>query len=169
MAIVHQPLDFIGINLYTRVIVRHDANEPNLNARDVGPSGDVERTNFGWEVCPEAIYDVIMRIWNDYKTPIYVTENGASYPDVPNADRTVDDPGRVSFLRRYIGQVGRAIEDGADVRGYQLWSLMDNFEWGMGYTQRFGIVYVDYETQERIIKHSGRWYRQVISDNAVEV
>jgi beta-glucosidase len=168
MDICKQPLDFIGINLYSRAVVRNNLNDPHIGAGEVPPQ-DVERTEFGWEVYPEAIHDVIMRIWNDYQRPIYITENGCSYGDGPDVNGVVNDDRRTSFLRRYVGQVGKAIEEGADVRGYYLWSLMDNFEWGMGYSQRFGIVWVDYETQERTIKQSGHWYRNVIANNEVEV
>jgi beta-glucosidase len=162
MEIIKCDLDFIGINLYSRALVANAPNDANLGARGVPPAQDAERTAFGWEVAPEALHDVTTRIWNDYHRPIYITENGASYRDEIDASGAVHDPQRVSFLQRYIAQVGRAIEEGADVRGYYLWSLMDNFEWAMGYSQRFGIVYTDYETQERIVKQSGRWYADVI-------
>jgi beta-glucosidase len=164
MEIVKAPADFIGINLYTGGVFEHDSQEPNLGVRQA--RSDVsERTDFGWEVRPEALHDVIMRIWDDYGLPIYVTENGASYNDVPNEDGAVEDERRVSFLQRYLAQVARAIDDGADVRGYYLWSLMDNFEWAFGYDQRFGITHVDFETLERTIKQSGFWYRDVIVNN----
>ena len=167
MDIVKTDFDYIGINLYTRSVVANAPNDANLGARAV-PVPDAERTAFGWEVYPEAIHDVIMRIWNDYRLPIFVTENGSSYEDVLDAQGAVNDPQRVSFLQRYVAQVARAIDDGADVRGYYLWSLMDNFEWAMGYSQRFGIVYTDYPTQRRIVKASGHWYRDVIAANGYE-
>ncbi len=167
MEIVKAPADFIGINLYTGSDVAHDSQDPNLGVRPV-QGENVERTDFGWEVRPEALYDVIMRIWNDYGLPIYVTENGASYGDSPNEDGEVPDERRVSFLQRYIAQVARAIDEGADVRGYYLWSLMDNFEWAFGYDHRFGITYVDFETQKRTIKQSGYWYRDVIANSGFE-
>ena len=168
MEIVKQPADFIGINLYTGGDIAHEPQEPNLGVRQIQPE-KVERTDFGWEVRPEALYDVIMRIWNDYGLPIYITENGASYDDVPDEDGKVEDERRVSFLQRYVAQVARAIGEGADVRGYYLWSLMDNFEWAFGYDQRFGITHVDFETQKRTIKQSGYWYRDVISNNGFEL
>ncbi len=167
MEIVKCDLDFLGINLYTRSVIANAPNDRNIGARTVGVEG-AERTEFGWEVYPEAIHDVIMRIWRDYGRPIYITENGCSYGDAPDANGLVNDGRRVSFLQRYIAQVARAIEEGADVRGYYLWSLMDNFEWGMGYGQRFGIVYTDYPTQRRFIKQSGYWYRDAIRDNGFE-
>jgi beta-glucosidase len=167
MEIVKAPLDFIGINLYTRSVLAHDPQDVNLGTRVVHPP-DVERTEMGWEVYPEAIYQAIMRIWNDYRRPIYITENGCSYSDGPDEKGVVNDDRRVSYYRNYISQVGRAIQDGADVRGYYAWTLMDNFEWTFGYSQRFGLVYVDYPTQRRIIKKSGYWYRDLIAANRLE-
>ncbi len=162
--IVKAPLDFIGVNLYTRTVVANDPQDPNLGIRRMAPE-DAERTDFGWEVYPESIYQIIMRIWNDYRLPIYITENGCSYIDSPDKDGAVNDDRRVSFLERYIAQIGRAIEEGADVRGYYHWTLTDNFEWAEGYNQRFGLVYVDFPTQRRIIKRSGYWYRGLIVAN----
>ena len=106
---------------------------------------------------------MIVRSWNDYKKPIYITENGASYDDEVDARGAVHDPQRVSFLQRYIAQVGRAIEGGADVRGYHVWSLMDNFEWTEGFHQRFGLVHVDFTTQHRTPKASFAWYHDLIA------
>ena len=168
MEIVKCDLDFVGINLYSRAVVANAPQDPNLGAREVR-LGDVERSKFGWEVYPEAIHQVTMRIWNDYKKPIYITENGSSYDDEVDANGQVNDPKRISYLQRYIGQVGRALHEGADVRGYHVWSLMDNFEWTFGYSQRFGIVYVDYPTQKRIVKASGRWYADVIKNSGYEM
>ena len=169
---IRAPLDFIGINLYTRTLVRHhEADSFGLKALAVGPMGgnDGPKTDFGWEVWPKALYDVLMRITRDYDRPVLeVTENGCSYGDAPDANGVVNDQRRISFLQRYIGQVGRAIEEGADVRGYYHWSSMDNFEWAMGYSQRFGLVYVDFETQKRYVKDSGLWYRDVIKNNGFE-
>src|SRR3990167_4240816 len=112
MEIVKTDFDFIGINLYSRAVVQNDAQDANLGAREVAPP-DAERCKFGWEVYPEAIHDVIVRIWRDYKKPIYITENGASYDDVVDERGRVNDPQRVSFYQRYVAQVGRAIEGGA--------------------------------------------------------
>ena len=166
METVKAPLDFIGINLYSRSVVADNPDDRNLGIRFVQVEG-AERSHFGWEVYPEAIHQAITRIWKDYRRPIYITENGASYPDVVE-DGAVNDDQRVSYYRRYIAQVGRAIQEGADVRGYYAWSLMDNFEWTFGYSQRFGLMYVDYPTQRRIIKKSGYWYRDLIAANRLE-
>jgi len=164
MEIAKSPLDFIGINLYSRSVIANNPQDKNLGCRIVHVE-DAERTDYGWEVYPQAIYDVIMRIWRDYQRPIYITENGCSYDDRPDKSGVVNDERRISFVRRYLDQVARAIEGGADVRGYYHWALLDNFEWAEGYRQRFGLVYVDHSTQRRIIKQSGYWYRDVIAAN----
>ncbi len=167
METMKAPLDFIGINLYSRDVVANAPEDKNLGVRRV-EMADVERTDLGWEVYPEAIHNVIMRIWNDYRLPIYITENGCSYSDGPDEEGVVKDDRRIKFLTGYIGQVGRAIKEGADVRGYYHWTLTDNFEWAQGYSQRFGLIHLDFPTQKRTIKNSGHWYRDVIAANALE-
>jgi beta-glucosidase len=167
MEICKAGLDFIGINLYTRSVVANDPQDANLGARDVRIE-DTERSHFGWEVWPAAVHDVIMQIWEGYHLPIVITENGSSCVDVVDERGEVHDPLRQSYLQRYIAQVAKAIDEGADVRGYHCWSLLDNFEWTFGYSQRFGIVYTDFETQKRIVKDSGRWYTDVIKNNGFE-
>ncbi len=161
------PLDFLGVNYYARAIVRSDAvaeseNEPQT----VFPSA--EHTDLGWEVWPEGLYQMLVRLHRDYEFPaLYVTENGAAYRDEISADGRVDDPKRIAYLRRHILAVARAMAEGVPVRGYFVWSLMDNFEWAHGYGPRFGIVYVDYATQRRIPKASAFWYRNVIQSNGL--
>ncbi len=171
MELVRAPLDLIGINLYMRTIVAHGADDPWLQATPVGPAGgnDGPRTEFGWEVWPEALYAMIMRVTRDYDTPtIEVTENGCSYSDAPDADGRVRDERRIEFYRGYLGAVARAIEEGADVRGYHAWTLIDNFEWTEGFAQRFGLVYVDFPSGQRTLKDSGRWYAQVADAGGFE-
>jgi beta-glucosidase len=119
-------------------------------------------------VWPAALYRMIKRIDADYKLPIYVTENGCSYPNGPDADGRVHDEERIDFHRGYVGQMARAIDEGCDVRGYYGWTLVDNFEWAEGYRQRFGIVHVDFETQKRTVKDSGYWFRDTIAKNEIE-
>jgi beta-glucosidase len=122
----------------------------------------------GWEVYPEGLYEVLMRLKTEYPFPAYfVTENGAAYLDQPEADGSVNDPRRLAYLRAHFNQAARAIRDGVPLKGYFVWSLMDNFEWAQGYTKRFGITYVDYETQARTPKASALWYSRVIAENAV--
>jgi beta-glucosidase len=169
METVKAPLDFIGINLYSRAIVEHDPTEPNIGVRLAGAPKGAELTEFQWEVYPKSLSEMILRITRDYnKPPIYVTENGCSYGDGPGEDGEVRDDRRISFLRRYIAEVCRAIGQGADVRGYFHWTFTDNFEWAEGFAQRFGIVHCDFATQKRIVKKSGRWYSALARSNALD-
>ena len=128
-------------------------------------------TETEWEVFPQGLTDVLLWVKERYGSiPLYVTENGAAFYDPPSAagDR-LQDPLRVDYLRGHIAAVHRAIDAGVDVQGYFVWSLLDNFEWSAGYSKRFGLIYVDFSTQERIIKRSGRWYADVTRDHAVMV
>jgi beta-glucosidase len=163
------PLDFLGINLYTRTLIKHHPDDTfGLKALPVGPVGGSEgpKTDFGWEVWPKALYDVLVRITRDYDRPLLeVTENGCSYKDGPDARGVIQDSRRIDFYRGYLGAVARAIEDGADVRGYHAWTLLDNFEWAEGYEQRFGLAWVDFDSGERTLKESGRWYGSVAAEN----
>ncbi len=173
------PLDFVGINLYSRTLVRAVALdgseggpplrlgvEPKLLGGNEGP-----RTDFGWEVWPNALHDVVVRITRDYERPIIeITENGCSYADGPGADGVIRDGRRIEFLRGYLSALHRAIGAGADVRGYHCWSLLDNFEWAEGFEQRFGLAWVDFERPDRArtLKESGRWYGRAAADNGFE-
>ena len=165
---LREPLDFIGINLYSRSIVADAPQDRNVGTRTIPGPGP--RTEFGWEVWPAAIYQMIMRVTKEYgRPPIFVTENGCSYGDRPGADGRVHDQKRIDFYNGYIGQVGRALAEGADVRGYYAWTLIDNFEWAMGFSQRFGIIDVDLEgDRRRTIKDSGYWYRDLIARGEIE-
>lgn len=161
------PLDFVGLDYYTRIVVRSDEvpEEKNL-PQTVLPDG--ERTDMWWEVYPEGLYELLGRLYFEYRFPkLYVTENGAAYRDEIGPDGRVDDQPRVAFLKAHLKQLARAIWAGVPVRGYFVWSLMDNFEWAYGYAKRFGLVYVDYATQRRILKESGHWYRRVIATNSI--
>jgi beta-glucosidase len=152
------PLDFLGINNYSRFIVAAGAEGP----RTV-PNPDAQHTDMGWEVYPDGLHDVLVRVARDYEpAAIYITENGAAFPDVRVHDGAVHDVERTAYLESYIGAVGRAISKGGPVKGYFVWSLLDNFEWGFGYSKRFGIVYVDFPTLERVPKDSFYWYRDMI-------
>jgi beta-glucosidase len=161
------PTDFFGLNYYNRGVVRSDripeaANRP----RTVFSSNDV--TSIGWEVYPQGLYEVLMRVHLDFRpAKIFVTENGAAYGDGPDAHHRVNDAKRVAYLRSHLGEAKRAIDAGVPLDGYFAWSLMDNYEWDHGYSQRFGITWVDYLTQERIPKESALWYRNVIAHNAL--
>jgi beta-glucosidase len=161
------PLDFLGVNYYARGVVRSSVVREAENApRTVFPNP--ERTEMGWEVYPEGLYELLGRVHFDYRFPsLYVTENGAAYPDQIGPDGQVDDPSRVAYLKNHFTEAARASAAGVPLRGYFVWSLMDNFEWAHGYSKRFGLVYVDYPTQQRVLKTSAHWYRRVIAANGV--
>ena len=161
-------LDFLGVNNYTRSIVRSEAIPEAENAvRTVFPGPEI--TEMGWEVYPQGLYDLLMRIHREYSFPeIYITENGAAFIDQVSPTGEVDDPQRLSYIQRHLHALYTAIQDGVPVKGYFVWSLFDNFEWGFGYSLRFGIVYIDYPTQQRILKSSARWYSQLIHHNALD-
>lgn len=158
--------DFIGIQNYTRELVRHSLFTPYLKAAIVkARDRQVPLTTMGWEVYPESVYHILKK-YNAYKgiRKIYITENGASFPDrVVNG--AVHDPERTDYLRRVLEQLRRARGEGLKVDGYFIWTLTDNFEWAEGYHPRFGLVYIDFETQERIIKSSGKWYAEFLGRN----
>lgn len=163
--IVKLPINFIGVNYYTRVIVEKDFENPYWGVKHV-PSEN-EKTEMGWEIYPKGLYDLLIRLNRDYPKPIYITENGAAFNDVLDGDRIKDDK-RINYLREHIKEAYNAIRDGVDLRGYFVWSLMDNFEWAHGYSKRFGIVYLDYATQRRILKDSAYFYKRVIENNGLE-
>ena len=168
MELISQPTDLLGVNYYSRSLAEYDPGAPLLQARRVVPAG-APVTATGWEVYPEGLYDVLERVHDDYSPQrVLVTENGAAYDD-DVVDGQVDDPERETYLHDHLLQVYRAVEAGVPVGGYFVWSLLDNFEWSFGYGKRFGLIYVDYTTQKRIVKRSGRWYAGVTRDNAITV
>jgi beta-glucosidase len=157
MAIIRQPLDFLGINLYTRQWT--STRVPPIPAP--APHGV---NDMGWEIVPEILTQHLVRLTRDYMPPpILITENGMANADVVAADGSVEDTPRVAYLQGHLAAVQNAIAMGADVRGYFYWSLLDNFEWDSGYDKRFGLFRVDYATQERTAKASARWYRDFIA------
>jgi len=159
--------DFIGVNFYSDRVMRA-APEARPFGWEVVPVPDGSRvTDTGWAVVPDALTDLLLRLRDDYGVDLHITENGAVFNDGPGPDGAVHDERRVRFLREHLAAVHRAIAAGAPVRGYFHWSLMDNFEWAMGYPPRFGLVHVDYPTQRRTVKDSGRWYARVAAANAV--
>lgn len=168
LTLMNQKLDFIGLNYYNDFYVKADERVWPLGFRIENPPG-IPVTDRNWPITEDGFTAMLLRLKNEYGIEkIIVTENGASYNDVVSLDGTVDDGPRRDYLRRHITAMHEAMEAGAPVRGYFLWSLYDNFEWSFGYGSRFGIVYVDFATQKRIIKESGRWYAGVIARNAVE-
>ncbi|GIF69161.1 beta-glucosidase [Asanoa ishikariensis] len=167
LELISAPLDFLGVNYYRRVLVRA-VPDGHLRAETVLPP-NTPVTSVGWPVQPEGLRDLLVGLSARHPglPPIYITENGAAYPDVVGADGQVHDPLRVDYLHRHLLALRSAIEAGVDVRGYFVWTLIDNFEWAEGFTARFGIVYVDHTDQSRVPKTSAGWYGQVARSNAV--
>jgi beta-glucosidase len=165
------PIDFLGINYYRRTLVQE-----RLADTEIGPKGYIfthepgsQYTDMDWEICPQGLYHLLTSVQQEYKPPkIYITENGAAFTDhveQENGASVIHDPDRSHYVQTHIAAIHQAIEAGVPMAGYFVWSLMDNFEWGLGYSRRFGIVYVDYPTQQRLLKDSGRWYQQFLSGN----
>jgi beta-glucosidase len=160
LAEIRQPLDFLGVNYYSRLV--QSADKP-WDAKAAGK----EVNEMGWEVYPEGLTELLLRLHRDYRQvpSLWVTENGGAFPD-PWVDGRVQDEARTRYLQRHIAAVHAARLEGVPVDAYMVWSLMDNFEWSSGYAKRFGIVHVDYETQQRTLKDSARWYRQFLAAQA---
>lgn len=166
-AIISQPVDFLGINNYTRVLVESSGSQDDFMGNPVNPP-DQEYTEMGWEVYPEGLYQLLTRVHHDYgPLPLYVTENGAAFPDQLTTAGEVEDPRRINYLQSYLQAAWRAIEAGVPLKGYYVWTLMDNFEWAFGYSKRFGLIYIDYQTQKRYLKKSAHWYKEVIARNGL--
>jgi len=161
-----QPVDFVGINYYTRAVVRHDPAQYPLRAAPVRQPNRTH-TETGWEVYEQGLTDTLLWFKDRYgDVPLYVTENGAAFYDPPVAEGEVlEDPLRVDYLRRHLRALHRAIGAGVDVRGYYAWSLLDNLEWSLGFAKRFGLYHVDFATQKRTPKASARLYAQVIASH----
>jgi beta-glucosidase len=166
LELIRQPVDFIGLNYYTRMVVRHDPNQYPLKATPVREP-DAIYTETGWEVYPQGLTDTLVWLKAEYSNPvIYITENGAAFPDPPVAERDpVDDPLRQTYIKNHIKAAADAIAMGVDLRGYFVWSLMDNLEWSLGYSKRFGLFHVDYATQKRTRKGSADLYQRIIETN----
>ncbi|MFW6022164.1 MAG: GH1 family beta-glucosidase [Halanaerobiaceae bacterium] len=162
MDIISQPLDFFGVNIYQGVRMGVDENG---NAYPVELEKGYPRTAFNWPITPEALYWGPKFYYERYGKPVIITENGLSNTDWVSLDGDVHDPQRIDFINRYLSQLKKVGEDGVEIDGYFIWSIMDNFEWAQGYDERFGLVYVDFESGQRIIKDSGKWYSKVIKSN----
>jgi beta-glucosidase len=166
-------LDLLGVNYYSRSLMKFSWKNVPLFAEEVKPVGN--EYSVMWEIYPHGMYDLLKRIWDDYYFPartrgekmpeLMVTENGVPVPDVISTDGQVHDERRIRYLREHLAQVHRAIQSGVDVKGYYVWSFADNFEWNLGYDPRFGLIHINYETLNRTIKDSGKWFAKVISEN----
>lgn len=162
MKLISQPLDFMGQNIYNGYMIRaNEQGEPEFVKRKMGHT----KTAANWPVTPDCFYWGVRFLYERYHHPIYITENGMSCHDTVSADGKVHDSNRIDFLDAYLSALQKASEDGADVRGYFLWTFLDNFEWDKGYQERFGLVYVDFTTQKRIAKDSAFWYQKVMETN----
>ena len=166
LAIINQPLDFYGANIYhsSSVKMGEDGN-PEVVEYPIGGA----RTIYHWPITPNALYWGPKFFYERYGKPIVITENGMGLSDWPHVDGKVHDPQRIDYLTRYLRELQRASDDGVAIDGYFQWSFMDNFEWNEGYRFRFGLVYVDYETQQRIPKDSAYWYKEVIASNGARI
>ena len=164
LEVIAAPLDFLGVNNYSRILIRGAQTRPLADRyKSVSPIPNACYTDMGWEIYPHGLRDLLVSLGRNYPVgKLYVTENGAAFPDDWDGGNTVSDPQRISYLRSYITACAEAIEQGAPLCGYFVWSLMDNFEWSEGYAKRFGIVYIDYPTQRRVIKESGHWYAALL-------
>ncbi len=162
MKLIAEPIDFLGINHYFCNYVEADPANNREGSRHVYPS--VHHTDNKWPVTEEGFYEMLKYFQSVVKVPIYITENGISLNDIVSVDGEVMDYDRIDYLKRYLSALSRAISEGLDCRGYYYWSYMDNMEWAAGYEPRFGLVYVDYTTQKRIVKRSGEWYRRLIDE-----
>jgi len=164
LEIISTPTDFLGVNNYFRTLIRGAATQPLADrCENVAPIPGAQYTDIGWEVYAPGLRDLLLRLHRDYPiSNLYITENGAAFKDEWHGEAQVSDPQRVEYLRTYLQGVAEAVEQGVPLRGYFVWSLIDNFEWAEGYNKRFGIVYVDYPTQRRILKESALWYAALL-------
>jgi beta-glucosidase len=165
MALINQPMDFLGVNFYFRQTIAADPEGSPLPIRGIRRA-NVKRTAMDWEVHAPVFEEILMRIHRDYKPQaMYITENGSAWNDVVEADH-VNDQDRIDYLQSHLDAMFAAQKQGAPIQGYFAWSFMDNFEWAYGYDKRFGLIYVDYETQKRIPKRSAHYYRELLLDRS---
>ena len=165
--LIATPIDFVGVNNYTRQIVNAGINLDQFQTA-ANPNPHAQYTEMNWEVYGKGLYDILTRLHQHYHAPkIYITENGCSYGDTPDETGRVCDQKRITFFEDYLSNVYQSIEEGVPVAGYFVWSFFDNFEWSLGYSQRFGLVYIDFATQKRYPKDSAYWYRDVIRENGL--
>jgi beta-glucosidase len=166
LEIMHQKLDYYGQNIYhSRPVVACAKNGWKDVPRPVGHA----KTACNWPLTPQALYWPVKFMYERYNTPIVITENGRSSHDAVSLDGKVHDRSRINYMHRYLQNLKKVVEDGVDVIGYYHWSLMDNFEWEQGYNERFGMIYVDFDTQERILKDSAMWFKSVIDSNGADL
>ena len=157
---IKEEIDFLGINYYSRAIVKY--KEDNM-LKVEAVEGPGKKTEMGWEIWPEALYELLKRIKKEYTDkPLYITENGAAFKDEVTEDEKIHDLNRIEYIKEHLKAALKFIEEGGNLKGYFAWSLLDNFEWAHGYSKRFGIVYVDFNNQKRLLKDSALWYKEII-------
>jgi beta-glucosidase len=165
LSIISEPIDMLGINCYFRRIIENDPKNAFIGGREFKPR-DAAYTQMDWPIYPECLFEVLSMLDKDYNIPeLYIIENGAAFHDEVSPDGHVHDARRTRYLHAHIEQAKRAVEQGINLKGYFVWSFLDNFEWALGYSRRFGIVYVDYPTQTRVVKDSGKWYSELLRYN----
>lgn len=165
LELISQEIDFLGVNYYTRTVVKHSPDEPFLQFASVRDE-EADYTDMDWEIYPRGLYDILQLIHQQYPhIPILITENGAAFKDEVSSEGRVHDRERIDYFKRHLAMASKAIEDRIELKGYYAWSLLDNFEWAFGYSKRFGLIYVDFATQKRIWKDSACWYRQFIEES----
>jgi beta-glucosidase len=163
---ISNKIDFLGVNYYSRELIKFS---PDTELKFKKVHGNFKRTEMDWEIVPESLYNLILRVRKEYTTlPIYITENGAAFNDRVTREGKIHDNKRIDYLKKHLSKVADLNRKGADIRGYFLWSLIDNFEWGHGYSKRFGIIYINYETQKRILKDSAMWYKDLIQTRTIK-
>jgi beta-glucosidase len=166
LATIASPIDYLGVNYYTRKVHSDPASSPGT--RVLNQRNEKRVSARGWETFPQALYDLLTWLHKDYSIPeMVVTENGMACNDTIGKDGQIHDPERIDYIKQHLEMIQSAINEGVPVTGYMVWSLMDNFEWACGTSSRFGLAYVDFETQERTVKDSGKWYSRVARANAL--
>lgn len=167
LKVMAEPTDYLGVNYYTRTVVQNDPAIPFLEASQVNPPGN--EYSMMWEIYPPGLYDLLVRVQKDYKPAlILITENGVPVPEDVDFDGRIRDERRIRYLSHHLMQTKKAMDAGIPVKGYFVWSLLDNFEWALGYRQRFGLIHVNFDTQQRTLKDSGLWFSQVARTNRLE-
>ncbi len=169
MEIISTPIDFLGINCYSRSLVKYEKRNGDFNVKEICPKNS-RYTTMNWEIYPKGIYDLLIGIKKDYgDIPLLITENGASFSDKLLEDGRVHDKNRINYYKKYIKEIWKAIDKGVNLKGYFAWSFMDNLEWAFGFTKRFGLIYVDYKSLNRYLKDSAHYYSDIIKNNGIRM
>ncbi len=167
LKIINTKMDFLGVNYYNRDVVKADEKNNDLGVKQI-KTKNAKYTDMGLEIYPQGLYDLLIRLKKDYgNIPLYITENGSAFNDKLTKKGEIHDKKRIDFLQKHLKKVHKAIKAGVNLKGYSMWSLMDNFEWTFGYSQRFGLIYIDFQTLKRTWKDSAYFYKKVIKNNSI--